>query len=935
MTAISWKQRLSTVLIVIALLLLFFGGILVRMYTDWLWFTHDVAYPQVFRTILSSKWTLFLIFGGVFTLFALVNLLIANKVVGSIEEPGFALRGTKIVKITRFVRTGTLWLLIAGTVVMGVLYGLSAAGYWNEFLLYRHGGSFGVQDPVFNRDVGFYVFRLPFISFIAGNTLFGMVLVFAGIASFYYFNRALGWLGGMPTFLPSVKPHLLILGCLFVLSVAWNIWLTRFDLLFADHDQFYGAGYTEIHARLPIINLVVIGLLITAALCLINLRAGSSFILPIGGFAVVLLFWILASVFYPPSIQRFVVVPNQLERESPFIDRHLKATRHAYKLDSFSIRTMNVQEQLTKADVDGAEGTLSNLRLWDYRPLKQVFNSLQALKPYYQFVDIDVDRYPFEGQTRQVLLSLRELNVEGLPPQAKRWQNLHLLYTHGYGLAMNRVNEATPEGQPVLAIRDLPPRMPKDIELTNPAIYFGENTDRYIIVRSNLLELDYPELRGDNEEENKYTTYSGKGGVPIGGFFSRLMYAMRLGDTNIMLSRDLTSESRLIFRRTIAERLRTLFPYLLFDTDPYPVIHNGGIVWMCDAYTHSSNYPYSKPFQSIDPRAPRFNYIRNSLKITIDAYGGDVVAYVSDDSDPMVQAYMRAFPSLFRPMTDMPEQLKAHIRYPQGFFTIQSNLLEIFHTSDARIFFNKEDVWVTARELLEGNRTQPMEPYYVIIQPPGEKEPRYVLILPFTPQGRDNMVAWLVAHCDPDRYGEVALYRFPKERLVYGPVQVEARINQHPEIAQQLNLWNQQGSQVVRGHLLVIPMGQTMFYFKPIYLKASYEAAIPELKKVVLASGERVVMTDTVEQGLELMLGQARATGRAPRSPTAVTPSPTTPSPPATTPQGIPALVDRANRAYDAAQDALKRGDWESFGKQMKEMEQALRQMRQQTPQNP
>lgn len=923
----NWRQRFFTILILIAFFLLFFGGILVRLYTDWLWFSHDVSYPQVFSTILSSKWTLFLLFGGVFTAFALLNLFIANRVIGSVEEPGFAVQGERIIKITRLVRRGAMALLVLGTVVLGCLYGLTAAGYWNEYLLFRNGTEFGQKDPVFGRDVGFYVFQLPFLAFISGNALFGLLVVLVGTTAFYYFNRGLGWLGNMPTFMPSVKPHLLILSALFIVSVAVNTWLAQYNVLFSDHDQFFGAGYTDLNAHLPIIRMSAAGFLISALLCLIYLRPGASILVPIGSFVVVIAFWIVASVVYPPALQRFVVVPNQLERESPYIRRHLEFTRKAYALDKFTIKQMNVSEEIRQQDLDGSEGTLANLRLWDYRPLRQVYNSVQALKPYYQFFDVDVDRYMFDGEMRQVLLSLRELNVDGLSPTAKRWQNMHLLYTHGYGLVMNRVNEATSEGQPVLVVRDLPPQTPPDIPLENPAIYFGENTDRHIIVRSKLQELDYPKLVGnDDQEENKYVTYQGSGGVPLSGYFSRLMLAMRLQDTNLLLSGDLTPESRLIFRRMIGERVRTLFPYLALDQDPYPVIAEGKVMWIYDAYTHSDNYPYSKPFNSISARAPRFNYIRNSVKITIDAYSGDVKAYVSDENDPLMKAYRRAFPELFKPMDQMPPALKAHIRYPQSLFTIQANLLELYHTTDARVFFNKEDAWVIARELLQGNRTQPMEPYYVITQPPGEKEPRFVLILPFTPQGRDNMVAWLAAHCDPDRYGEVVVHRFPKERLVYGPAQIEARINQNPEIAQQLNLWNQQGSEVIRGHLLVIPLGQTMLYFEPIYLKASYEAAIPELKKVVMASGNRVVMTDTVEQGLDALMGEARATGRKARPPSSTaTPSPTLP---AGAPENLPALIDRANRSYDAAQDALKRGDWTTFGARMKEVEDALRKMK-------
>jgi len=636
----------------------------------------------------------------------------------------------------------------------------------------------------------------------------------------------------------------------------------------------------------------------------------------------VMLFWVGASLVYPSSIQQFVVVPNQLERESKYIQYHLEATRRAYGLDRIAVRVMNVRSNLTPDDLKGAEGTLANLRLWDYRPLGQVYNSLQALKPYYQFVDIDVDRYEVNGTPRQVLLSVRELNLEGLPAQAKRWQNLHLLYTHGYGMVMSPVNEATPEGQPVLWMRDLPPTTPEAIPLKNPAVYFGENTTDYAIVRSNLKELDYPMLTGEgSSEENVYTTYAGDGGIPIGGLLTRLLFAIRLQDRNILLTRDLNPESRLLWRRSIQERVRAMFPFLLFDDDAYPVVADGEIIWMYDAYTYTRNYPYSKPFLVRDGVLRQFNYLRNSVKITIHAYTGEVNAYIADPNDPIIRAYAQAFPNTFKPLDAMPPALRAHIRYPIDLFQIQARLLEVYHTTDARIFFNKEDVWQIGRERPTGNEEVPMAPYYVIMQPPGEQRPRYILTIPFTPLNRPNLVGWLAGHCDPDRYGELVLYRFPKERTVYGPSQIEARINQVPEIVQQINLWNQQGTQVFRGHLLVIPLGNAMLYFRPIYLRAVAEGAIPELKRVILASGDRVVMTETVEEGLAQLLNM--------RTPAEVpTTRPTEPTA-APAPADLKSLARQANQLYREAQDALKAVDWATYGAKMKALEGVLRQMAQ------
>ncbi|MDW8107510.1 MAG: UPF0182 family protein, partial [Armatimonadota bacterium] len=507
------RRRIALGIIGAVLLLMLVGGVLVDLYTEYLWFVHDVNYPQIFGRILVLRWLLFLAVAVGFFVFAWINLRIANRVAGAAELPDLTLRAGRIVRITRAVRQGTYYLLVLGALAFALFVGLSASAYWHELMLFLNAQPFGIRDPLFGIDVGFYVFRLPFLSFLAGLLVFTTLLALVGIGTFYYFNRALGWLGGMPTFLPAVKPHLLILAALFLLVFAWYLWLARYDLVFSEHDQFFGAGYADARARLPILNLTVIGLVAVAILCVVSLRRGVSVLVPIGSFALVLAFWIGAMVLVPPLLQRFVVIPNQLERESEYIQYHLEFTRRAYNLDAIEVRVMDVRDTLTASDIQAGQRTLENLRLWDFRPLRQVYNGLQALKPYYAFVDIDVDRYMVNGTPRQVLLAVRELNLEGLPAPAKRWQNLHLLYTHGYGLVMNPVNEATGEGQPVFWIRDLPPATPTFLPLKNPAVYFGENVDGYAIVRSNLKELDYPRMSGAQGEEDVYTTYAGDGGV--------------------------------------------------------------------------------------------------------------------------------------------------------------------------------------------------------------------------------------------------------------------------------------------------------------------------------------------------------------------------------------------------------------------------------------
>lgn len=896
--------------IALGLFLMIFGGVMVRVYTDWVWFSTDVNRPDVFSTIMGAKWTLFLSFGLGFAAIVILNLLIANRVAGFDILLSSKLDQVKLARFARTIKKAAYWGMMGAALFVGLMFGLTAVSGWQDFLLFKSAVVVGETDPLFNQDLGFYLFKLPFLKQLSGSIAFVLLVALIATGVYYYFNRALGWLGGLPTLAAMVRPHLLSLAALFFAAVTVRVSLMRYDFLFSDHDQFYGAGYADIHASLPALN-IVIGLLgLTAVLCLVNIKVGRLFILPAVPAVAALVAVILGLGAYPSMIQRFNVVPNQLEREGEFIETHLKMTRQAYGLERFKVSQMNIQTEIAASDLATAPETIENIRLWDYRPLKQVYNSLQALKPYYRFMDIDVDRYRIDGKLRQVTMAVRELNTEGLPPQAQKWQNLHLLYTHGYGLVLNRVNEATEEGQPVFLIKDLPPQSPEDIDVENPAIYFGENTWRYSIVRSKLKELDYPLLVGEGQEDNAYTTYGADGGAPLSSALVRTMFSLRLSDANILLSRDLTSESRLLFRRQIGERVRAVFPYLLFDDDPYPVIFNGGITWMWDAFTHTDAYPYSKPFRQNERAAPSFNYLRNSVKVTIDAYTGQVEAYMVDETDPMLKAYRKMFPKLFKPISEMPRELAEHLRYPQSLFTVQSVMLQLYHMTDPRVFFNKEDAWTIAQELFQGAQPQMMEPYYVIAQLPGEPKAEYILILPFTPLGRGNMVAWLAARCDPEHYGQVLLYRFPKERLVYGPVQVEARISQHPVISQQLNLWNQQVSEVVRGHMLVIPMGRSALYIEPLYLKASNETAIPELKKIILGAGNRVVMTNTVGEGLQQLLG----TGAAPVA---------TATRPTAQPSSGNALED-AKGALSRVKDAMKSGDFEELGRRLKELERAL-----------
>jgi uncharacterized protein len=634
---------------------------------------------------------------------------------------------------------------------------------------------------------------------------------------------------------------------------------------------------------------------------LLNLRLRRPTLLALG-FGVWLALAFLGLEIYPGLIQTLVVRPNELARESPYIAHSIAFTRRAYGLDRFEERTLSPREAPTPEELQAGAEILEGIRLWDYRQLLQTLQQLQSIRPYYVFADVDVDRYRLNGAYRQVMLAVRELDLEALPPQARTWVNRHLVFTHGYGAAVVPVRAFTPEGLPEFFVKDIPPV--GAIPLTRPQLYFGERTVDFALVNTAVPEFDHP--RG---EENVTTTYQGRTGVRLGGLVRRALFALYFGDPNLILSGALTPESRILFWRDVRTRVRTLAPFLRFDPDPYAVILDGRIVWVADAYTSTDRYPYSQPHGDLN-----LNYIRNSVKAVVDAYDGTVTFYVVED-EPLIRAWRRIFPTLWRDFSEMPEALKAHLRYPEGLFRIQADILRTYHVRDPRTFYNKEDVWAIPLELF-GAEPQPMEPYYVLTQanPGGPVE--FVLILPFTPAGRQNMIAWMAARSDPGRYGEVILYRLTKERLIFGPQQIEARIDQEPTISAQLTLWSQRGSRVIRGNLLVIPIGEAFLYVEPLYLLAE-QGQIPELKQVIVATEQRVAMAPTLEQALAQAIGAAEA--------------PALSGPPATPGGDVAALIQEAYTHYQRAQEAIRRGDWAAYGTEIEALGRVLEALRQTT----
>lgn len=906
-----------------------------RFYTDWLWFA-ELGYTALFLRIWSARLALFVVFSVLFFVILYVNLWLAHRLsIGMDEEWEERLRLRLGVAVPRASRQVLFWVAL----LLAVLVGSQSASQWEGWLLFRHAQPFGVRDPLFGHDIAFYMFRLPFWRYLHTWFLFTLVVTLLATTAYYYLNRGFEVFGTLPAFSPGVKPHLFLLAA--VCMVWWGVgyWLDRYDVLFMPNRIFTGAGYVETTVRLPGLYVLMALSFLTAAVLVWNIGRGRVLRLPLMLLATLLGVSILVHAVVPAFVQNAIVNPNEWGLQRQYIERHLVATRQAFGLDNVEERTFAATTNLTAADLQRNSPTLANVRIWDYQPLQRVFNSLQSFRQYYKFHDVDVDRYMLDGRYRQVMIAARELSQPDLPASSKTWQNLRLQYTHGYGIVMTAVNTATPQGQPEYLVRDIPPQSKASLPLERPQIYYGEVTDNPVIVHSKLEEFDYPTLRGEGEGENQYTRYQGTGGIPIGrNLLARLAYAFRLGDSYLILSGDLTPESKLLFRRNIRERMQAITPFLLHDRDPYIVVADGKLWWMCDAYTVSDRYPYARRLEiAIDAfRYYRLNYIRNSVKVVIDAYNGTVHYYIADERDPMIQTYRRALPGLFKPLSEMPPSLRQHLRYPEDLFRIQSNIWALYHMRDPRVFYMREDQWEIARQQSpdsaeQGGEFQPMEPYYLIMRLPGEPREEFLLLTVFTPMNQEKMIAWMCAKCDGEDYGKIVLYRFPKERTIYGPAQMERLIGQTSEIRTQLRLWDQPGSQVVWGHLLVIPIEQSLLYIKPVYLQTTGggEQRIPELKKVIVAYGDQRVMADTLEQGLARIFGAPGVARTAPAR--AETTAAAPPPAPRAGGEGLRTLVNQLAEAVRAAENAQRLGNWAEYGRQLERVKELVARLQQQT----
>ncbi|WP_321922366.1 UPF0182 family membrane protein [Paraburkholderia guartelaensis] len=866
-------------------------GILV----DWLWFS-SIGYGGVFRTILSAKVVLFATVFAISACAIWLSGILAHRYARGVN----ILRAVAADSSGAAEVTGDLAELVAprvpwrssiasAAVVFGLFIAASEISSWDIALRFVYQVPVGERDPIFERDISFYLFSLP--AYVAlKNWLLRLVYCSAIVAGAVYGLRGdIAPERSARALSAAVITHGSALLALFFAVKAWSWWLDRFLLLYGDNGVVVGASYTDVHVELPVLWMLAGLAAASSVVLLINMRR-RSFLQPAVLALLVFGSSLVFAVIYPALFQRFYVKPSELKLETPYIEHTIALTREAYGLAKIEVKPFDPGQGLTLDSLQSNRATIDNIRLWDVQPLMDTYAQLQEIRTYYKFVSVDIDRYQLDSGYRQVMLSARELDPAMLPPNAQTWVNLHLIFTHGIGVVMSPVTEKSTEGLPFFYLRDIPPVSNGAPAVREPRLYFSEGRQDYVIVNGSVAEFDYP-----NRPTNAYTAYSGRDGVNIGSVARRSLFGWQLDDPNILLSGYITDQSRILLHRNIQDRVRTIAPFLNLDHDPYVVASNGRLFWIQDAYTVSQWFPYSRP-----GFGDGANYIRNAVKVVVDAYNGTVDFYVSDPADPLLRTYERIFPGLFKPLDVMPPTLRRHIRYPEDLFLIQAQLYRAYHMDVPEVFYNREDLWQFPQELIGmdgGSTASTMPPYYTIMRLPGDASAEFILMLPMVPSQRENMIAWLAARCDPSGYGKLIVYTFPKDKLVYGPFQIEARIQQNTEISQQISLWNQMGSRVIRGHLVVVPIENSILYVSPLYLRAA-AGQLPELKRVIAAYGDRVVMENSLGEALAALFNEP-AQGAQPSRGTADT---------------------RAREAlahYDRAIERLRAGDWSGFGAEL------------------
>ena len=924
--------------IIAAVLFIFFLVGIAGYLEKWLWM-RQLDYTGIFWMLLSVQWLMFCSAFVFAFLYLWINLRQAAKNSAAargddqawrldLPRQPFLSRTDADTQTTaefppRLLKVAVV--LISAGVALFLASGFSAE--WDTYLRFRYGGSFGLPDPLYGVDVGFYVFHLPFYVLLQSSlTLLTMLTLGIVLATYAFLGiQRAGGSGGIAVG-GNATSHLSVLLFILIANLGWGFYLDHYELVYSTLGVVYGAGYAADHVTRVALWIMVGVSAVACALLVLNFFRPRLKMLAVGAGAYVAV-WIIGINLLPLVFQKFFVQPSELVLETPYLKNYIDFTRKAFQLDKIQETSYPALADLTPAVIARNQETIQNIRLWDSRPLLQTYQQTQAIRLYYQFYNVDTDRYHLADGYHQVMLSTRELSPE-LPAKAQTWVNQYLQFTHGYGVVMNFVSKTIGGGFPQYVLENVPAESAFGVRITQPAIYYGQAMPGYRIVATGIKEFDYP--KGN---DNVYTSYNGKGGIPLDSYWKKLLFAWTKADVNILLTSYLRPESRIQIHRDVRERVAQIAPFLRFDNDPYAVLSEGKLFWIQDAYTVSNYFPYANPErptlyetalgQSLggpdaggtEARSTAgfdgLNYIRNSVKVVVDMYDGTVRFYVMDPKDPVLSVYRLAFPGVFNELSELSADLKQHLRYPENLFTIQADQYRTFHMTDPQVFYNREDLWTAPMEKYEG-QAQHMQPYYILTKLPGSDQLEYLLMTPFTPQNRDNMISWMAARSDFPEYGKMLFYELPKEKLIYGPNQVEAMIDQNTTISQQLTLWNQQGSRVIRGKQIVTPIENSFLYVVPLYLRAE-GTNFPQLKRVIAVAGDKVVMEPTLDEALNDLFGArqpqaaaAQATGRAAEAATSQV------------------KFGQARIQFEDAEKAMQQGDWDKFGKAMEALKHLL-----------
>ena len=788
--------------------------------------------------------------------------------------------------------------------IVSLLIARFVSFFWSDIVLALYDTAFLLNDPIFDTNISFYIFKLPIYLHLLGTIKF-IIFTILFFSLWNYLKRGFFTLFFSTSF-SLIRSHIFGLLSIYFILNSISSYLSKFELLFKNNDIIYGAGFTDINVYLKAISVFPILWLIVALLSIAfifrpNLK------LIVTGILIIIIPNLLFLNIIPSIVQNYVVTPNEYKKEVPFIKQNISYTQAAYQLDEINEIDVNYEKMLTGFNDAAFNSTLNNVRLWNPGPLKSTLKQLQEIRLYYEFKNIDIDRYMINGEPQQVMVSVRELDINQISQQAQTWVNKHLIFTHGYGLCLVPVNQFNEEGLPELFIRDIPPVSNINLTIKQPEIYFGESTNHYVIANTKQKEFDYPK-----DNENRYTNYSGNGGIKLNSFLKRLIFAFKLKDIKILISQNIHSKSRLMYDRNVHVIPGKITPFIIYDSDPYIVINDDGrLVWMVDGYTSSRFFPYSTPY------ANQINYIRNSVLATVDAYTGETKFYIKDTDDPIVASYAKMYPNLFKPLSALEVSLKKHIRFPKDLFKITSKVYNTYHMNDPQVFYNKEDVWTFPTETFDSDTGITMEPYYMFVQNPKTEAFEYVMMMPLTPSNKNNLVSILTASCDPSNFGELTVYKLPKQETVYGPLQIESRIDQNTEISKDLTLWGQVGSRVIRGNLMVIPYKNSILYVEPIYLQAT-QSKLPELKRVIVAFGDKVTMASSIYEGIDVLTqgGYRLRQESIPKSSEKISTNYSND------------LTKKIIDTYSKVKETLKKSDWASFGKTFEALDKLMDQLK-------